>query len=46
MLTKRSTLVDQNLRSERTHSKLSVDIFMAPRTHLEAQKCYIYEKKC
>ena len=38
VLTKRSTLVDQNLNSYRVRSQLSVAIFMAPRTHLVAQK--------
>ena len=38
MLPKRSTPVDQIFGSDRTHSKLSVAIFIAPRTHLEADK--------
>ena len=38
MLTKRSTPVDQNLGSEIISPKLSVAMFIASRTHLEAQK--------
>ena len=45
MLTKRSTLVDQILRSESIDSKLSLAIFIASRTFLGAQECLIYEKK-
>ena len=45
MLTKRSTHVDQIFRSQSIHSQLSVAIFIAPRTHLGAQKCSMYEKK-
>ena len=45
MLTKRSTLVDQILRSESMDCKLSVAIFMASRTHLATRECGIYEKK-
>ena len=45
MLPKRSTPVDQTLESESIHSQLSVAIFIAPRTHLGAQKCSMYEKK-
>ena len=45
MLTKRSTHVDQILGSESIHFKLSVAIFIAPRTHLGAQECSIYDKK-
>ena len=41
MLTKRSTLVDQILRSESMDCKLSVAIFMASRTHLGTQECII-----
>ena len=41
VLTKRSTLVDQNVRSCRRRSQLSVAIFIAPRTHLVAQKSLI-----
>ena len=45
MLTKRSTHVDQILGSESIHSKLSVAIFTALRTHLGAQKCCQRRKK-
>ena len=38
MLPNRSAPVDQNLRSDSTKCKLSVGIFIAPRTHLGAQK--------
>ena len=41
MLPKRSTHIDQNLESESIHSQLSVDIFMASRTHLGTQECII-----
>ena len=44
VLTKRSTLVDQNIRSYKGRSQLSVDIFIAPRTHFPAQKSFIYKK--
>ena len=44
VLTKRSTLVDQNFRSYRGRSQLSVAIFMALRTHMGAQKLFIYKK--
>ena len=46
MLSKWSAPVDQNLGSESRHSQLSVAIFIAPRTHLGAQKCFTYQKKC
>ena len=39
MLPKRSTYVDQNLGYESIHSKLSVAILTALKTHLAAQKC-------
>ena len=42
VLTKRSTSVDQNLRSDKVMSKLSAAIFATPRTHLGAQKSLIY----
>ena len=41
VLTKRSTLVDQNFRSYRGRSQLSVAIFITPRTLLVAQKSFI-----
>ena len=41
MLPKRSTYVDQNIRSQSVHSQLSVAIFMASRTHLRTQECMI-----
>ena len=44
VLPKRSTSVDQNFRSDKTYSQLSVAIFIAPRTHLGAQKSFICEK--
>ena len=45
MLTKRSTHVDQNMRSDKVVSQLSITIFVAPRTHLVAQKSLISSKK-
>jgi hypothetical protein len=45
VLTKRSTSVDQNFRSDNIYSQLSVAIFMTSRTHLGAQKSFIYWKK-
>ena len=45
VLTKRSTHVDQNLISWKVMSKLSVAIFIAPRTHFPAQKSLIFWKK-
>ena len=45
MLTKRSTYVDQNIRSDKVVSQLSVTIFVTPRTYLVAQKSIIYQKK-
>ena len=45
MLTKRSTYVDQNIRSDKVVSQLSVTIFVTPRTYLVAQKSIIYKKK-
>ena len=44
MFTKRSTLVDQNFESECIDSKLSIAIFVAPKTHLGTQECIIYSK--
>ena len=45
MLTKRSTHVDQNFTSSKGMSQLSVAIFIAPRTHLRAQKSLFLSKK-
>ena len=45
VLTKRSTHVDQNIRSDKVMSQLSLAIFVTPRTHLVAQKSLIYQKK-
>jgi len=45
MLPKRSTHVAQNLGSESIHSKLSVAIFIAPRTYLGTQECSVNDKK-
>ena len=45
VLTKRSTHVDQNIRSDKVMSQLSITIFVAPRTHLVAQKTLISSKK-
>ena len=45
MLTKWSTLVDQNVRPKSIHSQLPVAIFIASETHLGAQKCFTYQKK-
>ena len=42
MLPKRSTPVDQSLKSESIHSQLSVAIFIASRNLLGAQKSLIY----
>ena len=44
VLTERSTHVDQNIRSDKVMSQLSLTIFMTPRTHLVAQKSIIYQK--
>ena len=41
LLTKRSTGVDQNFRSWKVMSQLSVAIFIAPRTHFPAQESII-----
>ena len=40
VLPKKSTYVDQNLRSKSTHSQLSVAIFIASRIHLGAEKVH------
>ena len=44
VLTKRSTPVDQNFRSCKGVSKLSLATFIAPQTHFWAQESLIYEK--
>ena len=44
VLTKRSTPVDQNFRSYKGVSKLSLAIFIALQTHFSAQEPLIYEK--
>ena len=44
VLTKRSTHVDQNVRSDKVMSQLSLAIFVTSRTHLVVQKSLIYEK--
>ena len=44
VLTKRSTLVDQNIRSCKGRSQLSVAIFMTSRNRLVAQKLFIFLK--
>ena len=45
VLTKRSTHVDQNFKSSKGMSQLSVAIFIAPRTHFWAQKSLFLSKK-
>jgi hypothetical protein len=45
LLTKKSTHVDQNFKSDKAWSQLSVDIFIAPGDHLGAQKSLFYQKK-
>ena len=44
VLTKRSTNVDQNVRSDKVMSQLFLAIFVTFRTHLVVQKSLIYEK--
>ena len=44
VLTKRSTPVDQNFRSYKGVSKLSLAIFIALQTHFWARESLIYEK--
>ena len=46
MLPKRSTPVDQSLRSESIHSQLSVTIFIPPRNLLGARESLIIYEKC
>ena len=46
MLTKRSTNVDQNFKSSKTSSKLSLAQFIASKTAWDLLKQFIYSKKC
>ena len=43
VLTKSSTHVDQNVRSDKAISQLSLAIFLIPKTHLVAQKSLMHE---
>ena len=45
VLTKKSTCVDQNIRSDKVMSQLSLATFVTSRTHLVVQKSPIYQKK-